>query len=100
MNQQSLLKEILKWSQHNIATFSFNVPHQFDKRPVIVDVPQQIGQKDQKSGEAPQPDPLVGEYSALFRQHKANHDSEAEDGNGIFLFHAKTGNDTKPKPVT
>src|SRR6202011_5136885 len=43
MNQKSLLEEVLKWSEHYIAVFGFDVAHQFEEGPMVLNVPEKVG---------------------------------------------------------
>ena len=66
---------------------------------MVVDVPEKIGQEDQPGGQTSEPDPFIAEDATLFGQQQSDDDSEAEQGDGILLFHAQTGEDAEPEPV-
>src|SRR5579859_3690596 len=65
MNQQRLLEEILRQRQDHIATLGSNIAHQFDKRPVVMNVPEQVWQKNKKGREPTYPNPRIEKNAAL-----------------------------------
>ncbi len=94
-----MLEEVGKRSQHHIPALGADAPHELNEWPVVPDVPEQVGQENEEGSESAQPDPLIEEDAALFGQQQADDDTKAEDGNGIFLFQAKTCDQAKPEPV-
>ena len=58
-----------------------------------------VGKEDKEGGESAEPDPLFEEDAALLGQQQTDDDAEAEDGNGVFFFQAKTRNHAEPEPV-
>jgi len=94
-----LLKEILRQRENDIAAFGADVVHQFDKGPVIVNVPEQVGEENQECGEAAEPDPGIEEDAALRSEQKADDDAEAEDGDGVFFLQAEAGDYAEPQPI-
>ena len=81
VHEQRLLEEERKRSQHHVTAFGAYGPHQLNKRPVVLDVPEHVGKEDEEGGESAEPDPLVEEDAALLGQQQADDDAEAEDGN-------------------
>ena len=97
--QQGLLEEVGKRSQHHVAAFGADGPHELNERPVVLDVPEHVGKEDEEGGDSAEPDPLIEEDAPLLGQQQADDDTQAEDSNGVFLFQAKTRNQAKPEPV-
>src|SRR4029079_8341512 len=89
-----------EWRQHGVATLGLDVVHQFDKRPMVVDIPQQVGKKDQEGGKASEPYPFIGEDATLLSQQQSDDDSKTENGDEIFFFNAESGDGAEPQPVT
>ena len=58
--------------------FGANAVHKLEERPVIMNIPQQIGQEDKECGHAAEPNPLVQEDSALFSQQQTNDNPESK----------------------
>src|SRR4029077_19749741 len=63
--EQRLLEEVGERSQHHVAAFGADSPHGLNERPVMLNVPEQVGKEDQEGGDAAEPDPLVEEDTAL-----------------------------------
>src|SRR5260370_21148830 len=100
VHKQRLLEEVGKRPQHDVAAFSANTPNELNERPVVLDVPENIGKEDEEGSESAEPDPLVEEDAALLRQQQADDDAEAEESNGVFLLKADTRDHAKPAPVS
>src|SRR2546421_2829262 len=100
MNQQNLLRKVLPRGERNIAAVGFDVAHQFCKRPVVLNVPDEIRQENQESRSATQPNPFVEEKAPLWSQQQPSYDCEPKHGDGVLLFRAYAGHDSKPKPIT
>src|SRR5260370_35628096 len=66
---------------------------------MVVNVQERVRQKDEEGGRTSEPDPFMAEDATLFGQQKSDDDSEAEQGDGILLFHGQTGEDAEPEPV-
>src|SRR5437660_1681084 len=79
MQQQNLLGEEFKRRESHVSSAGPDVGHQFEKRPVIVDIPNQVRQEDQKCGNATQPEPLLQQNTALPGQQKSHHNAETQD---------------------
>ena len=78
MHEKRLLEEVLSCGKHNVAALGPDVAHQFEERPVVVHVPEQVRQKYEECCQATQPNPLVQEDATLFGQEQANDDSKAK----------------------
>jgi hypothetical protein len=65
-----------------------------------MDIPEQIWKKNQKCGDAAKPEPFVEQEPSLFGEEQADHDSESEERDGVFLFETDARDYTKPKPIT
>src|SRR5437870_3449978 len=79
MQQQNLLGEEFKRRESHVSSTGPDVVHQFEKRPVIVDIPNQVRQEDQKCGNATQSEPLLQQNTALPGQQKSHHNAETQD---------------------
>src|SRR5580704_636912 len=99
MNQQRLLQEILRQRKDDIAPVFANVVHQLDEGPVIVNVPKQVGQKNQEGRKPAQPHPRTEKDAALRRQQKADDQAEPEDRNRILLLQPDSRYNTEPYPI-
>src|SRR5216684_2974812 len=99
MNQQSLLKEVLARGEYHVAAFRSDVAHQFEERPVIVNVPEEVRKKNQECREAAEPYPLVEKDAALFGEEQADNNSETEERDGILFLQAKARDHAEPQPV-
>ncbi len=99
MNQQRLLEEILRQRKHDIAPIRADIVHQLDERPVIVNVPKQVRQKDQESREPAKPKPRTEQRAALRSQQKPDDHTEAEQSDRIFFLQAQSRDDAEPKPI-
>ena len=67
---------------------------------MVVDIPQQVGEKDQEGGETSEPYPFIGEDATLPGQQQSDDNSKTENGDGIFFFQAESGYGAEPQPVT
>src|SRR5262249_3894477 len=99
LQQQALLQEKLERVQNNIPTRGPDVVNKLREREVVVNVPQQVRQKDQKGSEAAHPNPLIEKYAALLGQQQPHHDGESEDRDRILFLHADAGDHAEPQPV-
>src|SRR6266849_7039727 len=99
MNQQNLLEDVLQRREFNIAAAGLDVAHQLQKRPVMLDVPDEVREKNQEGHNSTQPDPFVSEDAALLGQQQPDDDAQAEHGNGILFFHPDASDDTEPEPI-
>ncbi len=66
MGQQNLLREILKGRQPHVSPGAADVVHELQEGPVIVNVPNQIRQKNQKRDDSAKPEPLIQKHAPLF----------------------------------
>ena len=89
----------MRQRENDVAALGADVAHQFDEGPVVVNVPQQIGKKNQEGGDTAEPDPGIEEDAALRGQEKTDDDAEAEDGDGIFFLQAESGDHAEPEPI-
>src|SRR5262249_62090993 len=64
----------------------------------MLDIPSQVGKKNQKCDRAPGENPRSEQKFALLGQKKAEEQGKREDGDGIFVFKAKTGDSAKGEP--
>src|SRR5581483_1255782 len=65
VDEQRLLEEKFASRQHYIAAFSTDIVNQFQEWPVIVKVPENVGQENQERGQSAQPDPPIQKDPAL-----------------------------------
>src|ERR1700734_3557025 len=99
MNQNRLLKEILRQPKDDVAALRTNVVHQLNKRPAIVDVPQQVGKENQKRDRTADPYPVVEEGTPLWCDKKPDDYAESEKSDGIFFFESDTCDHAEPQPI-
>ena len=89
----------MRQRQDDVAAFGANVVHQFEKGPVVVDVPQQIGEEDQKGCAAADPDPPIEENAALSGEQKTGDHAESEESDGILFLQPDAGHHAEPEPI-
>ena len=65
---------------------------------MVLDVPQQVGQEDQKRDRAPCPEPRRAQPPALARQHQPCHNAEAEDQHRVLVLQPDTRHYAEPQP--
>ncbi len=99
LHDQALLQEVFERAQCDVPAFRLDVAHELEEGPVVVNVPDEIGQENQERSEAADPNPPVGEYAALLGQKQANNHAETKHRNGIFLFHSDPGHHPEPQPI-
>jgi hypothetical protein len=46
VDQERLLKEVFERRKHYIASVCLDVPHEFEKRPVMLHVPEKVRQEN------------------------------------------------------
>src|SRR5579864_8764447 len=63
-----LLHEKIDRTKHNVTALSANVVHELEKRPLIVNIPKQIRQENEKSRPDSKPYPFVQQEAALLSQ--------------------------------
>ena len=98
MNENRLLEEVFARTENHIAPFGADVAHQFKERPVVVNVPEQVREEDQERRGTAEPYPFVQEETAVLGEEQADHNSEAEDRDGVFLLETETRDCAKPEP--
>src|SRR5207244_1449649 len=47
IHQQGLLEEVGERSQHDVTAFGADAAHELDERPVVLDVPEQVGKENE-----------------------------------------------------
>src|SRR5262249_8223762 len=90
----------LERAPDNVAALSPNGADQLQKRPVVVPVPEQVGQENEKRNQSTEPDPRIQKRAALLGQKEPDHNSQAKDRDGVLLLHAQTSHDAEADPVT
>ena len=99
MKQQGLLKEVLRQGKDNVAAFGTDVVHELEEGPLIVDIPEQVGQENQEGCATAQPDPATEEDAALRGGQQTDDHAEAKQGDGIFFLQANPRDHAEPQPV-
>src|SRR5271165_4918360 len=69
-----------------------------DGRKVTLNFPNEIGQEDQESNQAAEPNPRLHEMAALLREEQADEESETEDQRGMLVLEADTGDQAEEQP--
>src|SRR5208282_897780 len=96
MHAQDLLAEERRWSQAHIAPAVTDVVLQLQKREVMLDIPQQVRQKNEKRGRAADPEPGAGKRTALRGQEQAKDEAGSENQRRILIFEAESSHDAEP----
>jgi hypothetical protein len=99
LNQQGLLKEVLRQGKDHVTAFGTDVVHELEEGPLIVNIPEQVGQENQEGCAAAQPDPAIEEDAALGGEQKADDHAEAKQCDGIFFLEANARDHAEPEPV-
>src|ERR1700683_195015 len=99
MDEHGLLEEISRKGQDDVAPLGADIVHQLQKRPIVLDVPEQVGKKDQKRGKSANPDPRMEKRTALRGEQQAHNDAKPEQSDGVLLLHADAGDNAEPEPV-
>src|SRR4030095_11158779 len=99
MEQENLLRKIFNWGKLNIFSRRFDVVHQFQKRPVMLHIPNQVRQKDYKRGQPADPEPFTQECFALFAQKETDNYCEAKHGYRILFLQPESSHYAKTNPI-
>src|SRR5437868_13145660 len=78
IQQQCLLQKELAGRQPDVAAICLDVSHQLQEWSLVMNVPQQIRQKNQECSQASKPNPFTGKYTPVLSEQQANHDCEPE----------------------
>ena len=95
-----LIENERDWTTHHIAMRLPDVVHQFEKRKVVANQPDQIGQKNQERDGGADPKLLRDQKSALAGQDECDYDGENEKRYPVLGFHSETDQNPEPDPVT
>ena len=98
MHEECLIEQ--KWNRtfHHVAAAGSNVSHQFEKRPMMLNVPDYIGQPDQHGDDETDPDPFVRQGAAFACEQESDDNSAAEKKHRPFVENANSGDHAKPNP--
>src|SRR5260370_41598908 len=72
--------------ERQVAAVAADVGEQFEKWKVMLDVPDEIGQKYQQGEQASEPDPGLEEHGAMFGKSRAGNPAGGEEADpNLFL---------------
>ena len=76
MHVDDLLLNERKRAEHDVLAFAANVGEVFDRREVMTDLPDDVGEEERESDGASDPDPRSGELAAMIRQQQGDGDRD------------------------
>ena len=82
----------------DVAAAAADVLLQFEKREMMLNVPQKVRQKDQECNRASHPKPGTGEQAALGREEEPEDNAGAENQHRVFVFEPDSGAYAEPDP--
>jgi hypothetical protein len=85
-------------AEHNVLALAAYVGKVFDRREMMADLPDNVGEEERKSNDTGDPDPPSGELAAMMRQQQGDGDRESERQRGVLVLKPQAGEDTEPWP--
>ena len=98
IHHQDLLGQVRGRRVSNVFASAADIVHQFEERPVVLDIPNQVGKKDQERHRAAREKPWRKQKFALLREKKSEKQSEGKDGDGVFIFEPESGDGAESEP--
>ncbi len=95
---EDLASHVVDRTERDVAPARADVPHELEKRPAVVDVPDHVRQEDQQGERPTEPDPRPREGAPLRAQQDADHEGEGEDGHRVLVLQAHAGEKAEPQP--
>ena len=65
---------------------------------MVLHIPKQVGQEDEKCDETADPEPLGAKESAFRSRQQTSHNSEAKDQHGVLVLEPDSRQQAEPKP--
>src|SRR5258708_20896709 len=84
--------------ERHVAPVAADVGEQFEKWKVMLDVPDEIGQKYQEGEQASDPDPGLEEHGAMVGKQQARNDAGGEEADAILVRNGYARNDAEAQP--
>src|SRR5215469_1671239 len=98
IHHQDLLADVCERWVGDVFAGRANVAHQFEKGPMVPDVPDQVGEEDQQRDGATGKKPGREQKLALRGEKESEKQCECEDRDGIFVFESQTSDGAKREP--
>src|SRR5208282_1121746 len=93
---EGLIDQEGNWTAGDVASAGAHVGHQLQERPVMVDVPQNVGEPDEHGDGEADPNPALKKGAAFAGEDKSNDNAGAKEEHGPFVQDAHAGNHAKP----
>src|SRR5215471_8917897 len=98
IHHQDLLADVCERWVGDVLASRADVVHQFEKRPMVVDVPNQVGQEDQERDSAASDEPGREQQFSLRGEKESEKQCECEDRDGVFVLESQTSDCAKRYP--
>ncbi len=98
IHHHDLLGQVRAGRVGDVLSGDSNVVHQFEERPVVLDIPNQVGKEDQERYGTAREKPWGEQELALPREKKSEKQSEGKNGDGIFVFEPEASDGTESEP--
>src|SRR5258707_616720 len=85
--------------ERHVAPVAADVGEQFEKWKVMLDVPDEIGQKYQEGEQASEPDPGLEEHGAMFGKQQARNHAGGEEDDAILVLKGYARSDAEARPM-
>jgi hypothetical protein len=76
-----------------------HIAQHFERGPIVVVLPEQVGEKEEKSDCGTNPQPFVSEKAACWRQQQPDKDTETEEEHRVLIFKTQPRQESKPEPI-
>jgi hypothetical protein len=93
-----LLRHELRGREHDVLIALRDVAQQLPGGPMMADLPNDVWQGQGKCDQSAEPDPFLGEMTALGGKQESNADAGGEESHGMFVLQAETNDRAKPQP--
>src|SRR5216684_8444283 len=84
--------------ERHVAPVAADVGKQFEKREVMLDVPDEIGKEYQESEQAAEPDPRLEEHGAMLGKQQAHDHTGGEEDDAILILKRHARDESEPQP--
>src|SRR6267143_4158425 len=84
--------------ERHVAPVAADVGEQFEKREMMLDIPDEIGKEYQESDQAAEPDPRLTEHGAMLSKQQARDHAGGEEDDAIFILKRYARDQAAPQP--
>src|ERR1700730_8995784 len=85
-------------SERHVAPAAADVGEQFEKREVMLDVPDEMGKEYEEGDQSSEPDPRFEEHGAVLGQQQTRDHAGCEEDDAIFVLKGYTCDEAEPQP--